>query len=72
VGWGILSIPPTTGSLNRRVTIQAGLGKKQELISKITRAKGAGGVSQVVECLSSAKPWVQTPVLLKKIDLNLT
>jgi hypothetical protein len=31
---------------------QAGLGKKQDPISKITRAKRAGGVAQAVECLT--------------------
>jgi hypothetical protein len=32
---------------------QAGLGKKRHLTSKITRAKGAGSVAQVVENLPS-------------------
>jgi hypothetical protein len=31
--------------------IQASLGKKQDPISKITRAKKAGDVAQAVECL---------------------
>jgi hypothetical protein len=35
--------------------VQAGLGKKQDLISKITRAKRAAGVAQVVECCLPSK-----------------
>jgi hypothetical protein len=38
--------------------VQAGLGKKWDPISKITKAKRAGGMAQTVECL----PWVQIPV----------
>jgi hypothetical protein len=34
---------------NRRMTAQAGLGKKRDSSSKITRAKRAGGMAQVVE-----------------------
>jgi hypothetical protein len=33
--------------------VQAGLGRKGEPISKITRAKMAGGMAQVVEYLPS-------------------
>jgi hypothetical protein len=33
------------------MTVQEGLGKKQDPISKITKAKGAGGMAQAVECL---------------------
>jgi hypothetical protein len=33
--------------------VQAGLGKKENANSKATRAKWAGGVTQVAECLSS-------------------
>jgi hypothetical protein len=44
-----------------------GLDKKWDPISKITRAKIAGGEAQKVECLmASAKLWVQTPVLGEK------
>jgi hypothetical protein len=32
-----------------RITVQSGLGKKQDPISKITRAKRAGGMAQEVE-----------------------
>jgi hypothetical protein len=41
--------------------VQAGLGKKQDPISKITRAKMAGGMVQTVEYLPS-KHEVLTPV----------
>jgi hypothetical protein len=38
-------------------------------ISKITRAKGTGGVAQEVEaCFASVKPWVQSPVPPPKKD----
>jgi hypothetical protein len=41
----------------RRIKAQAHLVKKQDQMSKITRAKRAGGVIQVVECLpSSTRP----------------
>jgi hypothetical protein len=33
--------------------IQTGVGTKEDTISKITRAKRAGGMAQVVECLLS-------------------
>jgi hypothetical protein len=32
------------GNINRRITVQAGLGEKREPISKITTAKRAGGM----------------------------
>jgi hypothetical protein len=35
----------------RRITFQAGLDKKQDLISKIARAKRAGVMAQAVEYL---------------------
>jgi hypothetical protein len=35
------------GSINRRLMVQAGLGKEQDPICKITRAKRAGGMAQV-------------------------
>jgi hypothetical protein len=42
---------------NRRITVQAGQGKKQDPISKNktkqTRSKRAGGTAQVVELLPS-------------------
>jgi hypothetical protein len=46
-------IPARSGSINRRIVVQTGLGKKQECISKITRAKRAGGMAQEGECLPS-------------------
>jgi hypothetical protein len=39
---------------NRRVTIQVSPGRKPDPISKTTRAKRAGGLVQVEECLSFA------------------
>jgi hypothetical protein len=41
------------GSLKRRIVAQAGLGKKQDPVSKITIAKMAGSVVQVIELLLS-------------------
>jgi hypothetical protein len=56
--------PATVGSINRKITVQVCLGKKQDPISKITRAKMAAGVANVVECLPSKHKllWIQTPV----------
>jgi hypothetical protein len=36
------------GSTYRRIAVQAGLGIKQDPISKITKAKRAGRVAQVI------------------------
>jgi hypothetical protein len=36
---------------NRRIVVQANLGIKHGPISKITNAKSAGDMTQVVECL---------------------
>jgi hypothetical protein len=41
------------GSLNRRIVVQASLGKKQDPISKITRENRAGVVTQMVKHLPS-------------------
>jgi hypothetical protein len=49
--WCIALIPATAGSINRRIAVHASLGKKQDSISKITIAKRAGGVVQVVQHL---------------------
>jgi hypothetical protein len=38
-------------SINRRIKVQAGLGKKRDPSSKITRAKRAGSMAQVVALL---------------------
>jgi hypothetical protein len=54
--WSTPDIPATVGSINRRIIVQAGLGKKQDSISKITRAKRAGCVAQVVEQSLDFKP----------------
>jgi hypothetical protein len=49
------------GGVNR-ITVQVGPGQKHP-IQKITKAKRAEGVIQMVEraCLASTRPWVQTP-----------
>jgi hypothetical protein len=39
------------GSINREIIVQEGLGKKWDLISKVSTAKRAGGIAQVVEHL---------------------
>jgi hypothetical protein len=38
-------IPAMAESINRRIMVQAGLGKKQDPISKITGVKMAGGLA---------------------------
>jgi hypothetical protein len=43
------------GSTNREITVQADQGIKRDPTLKITNAKGAGGVAQVVGCLASRK-----------------
>jgi hypothetical protein len=40
-------------SISRRLAVQADLGRKRDPISKITNAERAGGVTQVLEALSS-------------------
>jgi hypothetical protein len=40
---------------NRRITIQASLGKKQDPISKLTRAERTEDVTQVVEYLPTKR-----------------
>jgi hypothetical protein len=49
----MLVIAYMVGSINRKTMVQARLGKKQHLISRITRAKSAGGMAQAVEYLPS-------------------
>jgi hypothetical protein len=44
-------IPDTWGSTNRRIDLQIGLGIKQYPDSKLTKAKRAGVMLQVVENL---------------------
>jgi hypothetical protein len=41
------------GRVNRRIVVQAGVGIKARPIQKITKAKRAGGMAQVAECLPS-------------------
>jgi hypothetical protein len=60
VGGACLSSQLCQEAWNRRVMVQAGLGKTWDPISKIIRAKRAGGVAQAIECfLSKQKFWVQ-------------
>jgi hypothetical protein len=53
-----------------RITVQDGLGKNWDPISKITRAKGIGGVSQVVELLMKCKALSSNSRTAKKIYIN--
>jgi hypothetical protein len=46
-------IPAMMENTNRRITVQAGLGIKQDAVSKTNNTKRAGGVTQVVEYLPS-------------------
>jgi hypothetical protein len=46
-------IPAMQGSINRKIVVQAGLGKKRDPISKITRAERAGGETSAIEHLPS-------------------
>jgi hypothetical protein len=55
------------GSINRQIMVQASQGKKQDPISKITRAKRVGGMVQVGECLPSTMETLsQTSVVQKE------
>jgi hypothetical protein len=40
-------------SINRRIVVQEGSGKNQDLVSKISKAKMAGSMTQGVEYLPS-------------------
>jgi hypothetical protein len=52
---------------NRRTMVPAGLDKKQDPFPKITRAKRAEVMAQVVECLSSkCKTLISNPIIKKK------
>jgi hypothetical protein len=42
--WPTPVITVTAGSINRRITVQTDLDKKQDPISEITRAKRVGGM----------------------------
>jgi hypothetical protein len=49
--------------MSNRIAVQVGLGTKQDLLSKITRAKRAGGVANAVEpLLSKLKALSSNPV----------
>jgi hypothetical protein len=57
--------PITARSTNRRISIQAGLGKKHDPVSKITRAEKnksitraerTGDMVQAIECLPKQSP----------------
>jgi hypothetical protein len=50
--WHVLVIPAVVASLVR-IVVPAGLGKKWDPISKITRAKKVGGMAQAAESLPS-------------------
>jgi hypothetical protein len=41
------AISVIAGSINRKISVQAGLGKKQDPMSKITKAKMAGSCRRV-------------------------
>jgi hypothetical protein len=63
-----LSSPAIQGSTNRRMEVQVSMGTKQNPISKVTNAKPAGGLGQVVKyCLASRRPCVQILILSKKL-----
>jgi hypothetical protein len=67
VWWSAPVIPAVLGGKNRRILVQASSGIKQHLIFKITSAERAGGVAQVVKCLSSkCKALSSTHILEKK------
>jgi hypothetical protein len=55
------------GSINREIKVQVGLGKKQDLISKMARAKWAGGVAHLPStCLASTKLYEFKSLYCKK------
>jgi hypothetical protein len=49
--WEKLGMPVISVILGRRIMVLSGLGKKETPISKISRAKSAGGGAEVVEYL---------------------
>jgi hypothetical protein len=54
-------------SINRTMTAQAGLSKKQDPISKIIRAKRAAGQTQAVEhLLSKSKAPISNHITTKR------
>jgi hypothetical protein len=56
--------PNNAGSINKRITVQAGLGiNMRPYLEKYLKQKKAGDMVYVVEHLH--RPWVLTPVLQK-------
>jgi hypothetical protein len=55
VWWHVSSIPAVVGDTNRKILVQAGLGIKQDIISKITKGKVVWRHAQVIECLPSKR-----------------
>jgi hypothetical protein len=50
--WVVHVCPPSNGrKRNKRITVQAGLGKRRDLISKITRIKWTRDVTEAIEGL---------------------
>jgi hypothetical protein len=47
--WHMPVISAIAGSINRKILVQASLGKKQDPISKITREKRARGIAHIVD-----------------------
>jgi hypothetical protein len=55
-------------SINRRIAVLVGLGKKQDLISKITRTKRTGNVTQAIENMTTnCKALSSSPSTSKKL-----
>jgi hypothetical protein len=52
VGYGSMCLSSSHGGKPkiRRILVEAGLGKKQDPISKITSLKRGGGMAYVTEC----------------------
>jgi hypothetical protein len=65
--WWHVSVNPALWGSTNRITVQASQDLKWDCISKITKAKRAGSVTQVVEYLSSKhKALSSTPNTTKK------
>jgi hypothetical protein len=61
-----LSFPTMWGSTNRRIMVQASLGIKTDLISKMTDTQRVGCMAQVVEHLPSKHEALSLPLVLPK------
>jgi hypothetical protein len=44
------------GSINRKLVVQVGLGKKQDSVTKTAKAKRNAGVAHATECLPTDVP----------------